>query len=234
MQIMISVISAEEAAQPAVAHADILDVKNPAEGSLGAQTPRVLQAIRAAAPSAVISAALGDLPNLPGTAALAAYGAAACGASYVKAGLFGMRSPAEAVHLMREIRQAVSVVFPNVKVIAAAYADASRAGTLDPGLLPGIASQAGADGMLIDTAVKDGCTLFDFLSPMRLREIGREAHAAGLLYGLAGSLREEDLRTVRDLGADVVGIRSAACRDRKRSGPLDPERVARLIALAHS
>jgi hypothetical protein len=234
MQIMISVISAEEAAQAAACRADILDVKNPDEGSLGAQTPRVLQAVRAAAPSAAISAALGDLPNLPGTAALAAYAAAACGASFVKAGLYGLRTPAEAVHLMHEICQAVRVVFPDVKVIAAAYADASRAGTLDPGLLPAIASQSGADGMLIDTAIKDGHTLFDFLSPVRLREIGREAHAAGLLYGLAGSLREEDLRTVRNLGADVVGIRSAACRDRQRSGPLDPERVARLIALARS
>jgi (5-formylfuran-3-yl)methyl phosphate synthase len=234
MQIMISVISAEEAAQAALAHADILDVKNPEEGSLGAQTPRVLQAVRAAAPGAVISAALGDLPNLPGTAALAAYAAAACGASYIKAGLYGSRSPAEAVHLMHEVRQAVSVVFPNVKVIAAAYADASRVGTLDPGLLPAIARQAGADGILIDTAVKDGHTLFDFLSPLRLREIGKEAHAAGLLYGLAGSLREEDLLRVRDLGADVAGMRSAACRERQRGGSLDPARVARIMALVRS
>jgi (5-formylfuran-3-yl)methyl phosphate synthase len=231
---MISVVSAEEAAQAALARADILDVKNPQEGSLGAQTPRVLQAIRRAAPGAVISAALGDLPNLPGTAALAAYAAAACGATYIKAGLFGPRTPAEAIHLMREIRQAVSVLFPGVKVIAAAYADASRAGTLDPALLPAIASQAGADGMLIDTAVKDGCTLFDFLNPLRLREIGQQAHAAGLIYGLAGALREADLLRVRDLGADVAGIRSAACRDNQRSGPLEPERVARLIALVRS
>ena len=231
---MISVVSAEEAAQAALAHAHILDVKNPQEGSLGAQTPRVLQAIRRAAPDSVISAALGDLPNLPGTAALAAYAAATCGATYIKAGLFGPRTPAEAVHLMREIRQAVSVVFPGVKVIAAAYADASRAGTLDPSLLPAIAAQAGADGMLIDTAVKDGCTLFDFLNPLLLREIGQQAHAAGLLYGLAGALHEEDLLRVRDLGADVAGIRSAACRDRNRGGPLEPERVARLIALVRS
>ncbi|HVN53178.1 MAG TPA: (5-formylfuran-3-yl)methyl phosphate synthase [Anaerolineaceae bacterium] len=233
MQLMISVVSVEEAVQAMAGKADILDVKNPDEGSLGAQPPRVLRAIRKAVPGVRLSVALGDLPNLPGTAALAGFAAAACGADFIKAGLLGTGSLADAARLMREICQAVSE-FPGVEVIAAGYADSDRAGTLDPGLLPAIASQAGAAGCLIDTAIKDGCRLFDFLSVERLRNIGKEAHASGLLFGLAGSLREEDLLLVRDLGADVVGIRGAVCGDGRRGGPLEADRVRRIVEIVHA
>ncbi len=228
MQLMISVVSADETGIAIAGGADILDVKNPAEGSLGAHVPRVIRQVRTAAPRPLkVSAAIGDVPNLPGTAALAALGAAACGVDYVKVGLWGPRTEAEAVFLLQEVRQAVSG-FPAVAVIAAGYADADRAGTLDPRLLPRLALAAGAAGCLIDTAIKDGRRLFDFLMPQTLRGLADEAHAAGLLFALAGALREQDLPLVRDLGADVVGVRTAACREDHRAGPLDAERVRRL------
>lgn len=227
---MISVVNASEAQDAIAAGADILDVKNPAEGSLGAPTPDVVQRIRAITPSIVkLSVAIGDMPNLPGTAALAALGAASCGADYIKVGLWGPESEAEAIALLRQVRQAVSA-FPTVAVIAAGYADAHRVGRLDPWLLPCIARAAGVAGCLLDTALKDGHGLFDFLAPEALRALAEEAHAAGLLFALAGALQEKDLPLVRDVGADVVGVRTAACRDNQRAGPLDPERVRRLRA----
>jgi uncharacterized protein (UPF0264 family) len=57
-----------------------------------------------------------------------------------------------------------------------------------------------------------------------------EAHAAGLQVALAGALRAEDLPVVQAAGADIAGVRSAACRDGLRSGPLDPARVRALCA----
>jgi uncharacterized protein (UPF0264 family) len=230
MQLLISVISADEARDAVAGGADILDVKNPAEGSLGAHFPRVIQQIRASAPRPLkVSVAIGDMPNLPGTASLAALGAASCGADYVKVGLWGPRTEAEAAFLLQEVQQAVSS-FP-IAVIAALYADAHRAGTLDPQLLPHIARAAGVAGCMLDTAIKDGRHLFDFLSPETLQALAAQAHAAGLLFALAGTLREQDLPLVRDLGADVAGVRSAACRDDRRAGPLDAERVRRLRAV---
>ena len=227
MQLLISVISADEARDAVAGGADILDVKNPAEGSLGAHFPRVIQQIRASAPRPLkVSVAIGDMPNLPGTASLAALGAASCGADYVKVGLWGPRTEAEAAFLLQEVQQAVSS-FP-IAVIAALYADAHRAGTLDPQLLPHIARAAGVAGCMLDTAIKDGRHLFDFLSPETLQALAAQAHAAGLLFALAGTLREQDLPLVRDLGADVAGVRSAACQDNCRAGPLDAERVRRL------
>lgn len=227
---MISVVNAGEAQDAIAAGADILDVKNPAEGSLGAPAPDVVQRIRAITPSIVkLSVAIGDMPNLPGTAALAALGAASCGADYIKVGLWGPESEAEAIALLRRVRQAVSA-FPAVAVIAAGYADAHRVGRLDPRLLPRIARAAGVAGCLLDTALKDGHSLFDFLTAEALRALAEEAHTAGLLFALAGALQEKDLPLVGNVGADVVGVRTAACRDNQRAGPLDPERVRRLRA----
>ncbi len=228
MKLMVSVINAEEAKEAASARADIIDVKNPVEGSLGAQFPHIIRQVKIlTAGLATVSAAIGDLPNLPGTAALAALGAATCGVDYVKVGLYGPRNAAEAIFLLREVHRALCD-FPSIAIIAAGYADFDRAGTLDPRLLPGIATSAGVSGCLVDTAIKDGHRLFDFLTPELLHPLAAEAHTYGLTFGLAGALREQDLPILQNLGADIVGVRTAVCRDRSRTSPLDPGKVRRL------
>jgi (5-formylfuran-3-yl)methyl phosphate synthase len=227
MRLMISVVSVDEARQALQGGAEILDIKNPAEGSLGAQSPGLIREIsKLFSAEAKISAAIGDMPNLPGTAALAALGAAACGADYVKVGLYGTRSETDAVKLLREVQRAVSDL--HTMVIAALYADYQRACTLNPVYLPRIAAEAGVHGCLLDTAIKDGHTLFDFLDPYALGLLAQQTHAAGLSFGLAGALREQDLSVANDLGADVVGLRTAACRNNQRNGPLEATRVKKL------
>ena len=227
MKLMISVISAEEAQEALLGGAEILDAKNPAEGSLGAPAPQVIREIKEIAAGRVeISAAIGDLPNLPGTAALAALGAAVCGADFVKAGLHGIRSESEAVALLIEAKRAVRDF--SASIIAAGYADFRRAGALDPACLPRAAASAGVRGCLLDTAIKDGRSLFDFIGHQELRLLIAQAHEAGLLFGLAGALSEKDLPIARNLGADIVGLRTAVCRDSHRAGPLDAARVRRL------
>ena len=51
---------------------------------------------------------------------------------------------------------------------------------------------------------------------------------AGLELALAGELRAEDLPTVRATGADIAGVRSAACVEGRRTAALDPARIAQL------
>jgi uncharacterized protein (UPF0264 family) len=45
---------------------------------------------------------------------------------------------------------------------------------------------------------------------------------------LAGGLRAEQLSLVRQTGADIAGVRAAACRDGSRTAPLDAERIRQL------
>jgi uncharacterized protein (UPF0264 family) len=229
MRLLVSVADAEEARTAAAAGADIVDVKNPAEGSLGAPSPAVIADVRAVVPAELpVSAAIGDMPNLPGTAGLAALGAARSGATYVKVGLWGVSTEDDAVVLLRAVREAV----PGAVVVAAAYADAARVAhaPLAPELLPRVAQAAGVEVCLLDTAVKDGRGLLEWLSSETLTALVAEAHAAELELALAGALRAEDLPVVRDTGADIAGVRSAACGDGRRSGSLDAARVRALVA----
>jgi (5-formylfuran-3-yl)methyl phosphate synthase len=230
MRLLVSVTDAHEARVAVEAGVDIVDVKNPAEGSLGAPGPGVIERVRQVVPpERPVSAAIGDLPNLPGTAALAALGAARSGAAYVKVGLWGTASTDEAVAVLSAVREAVDV---RATVIAAAYADAERVpgGPLPPGGLVAAARRAGVGGCLLDTALKDGRALFEWLTPKALAALVEEGHAAGLEMALAGALRAEDLSVVRSTGADIAGVRTAACQDGRRTAQLDAERIGRLRA----
>jgi uncharacterized protein (UPF0264 family) len=230
MRLLVSVTDAREARVAVEAGVDIVDVKNPAEGSLGAPGPGVIERVREVVPpERPVSAAIGDLPNLPGTAALAALGAARSGAAYVKVGLSGTSTTESAVAVLRAVRDAVD---GRAAVIAAAYADAERVsgGPLPPVAVVEAARRARIGGCLLDTAVKDGRGLFQWLTPGMLEALVAEGHAAGLEMALAGALRAEDLSLVRATGADVAAVRAAACRGGRRTEPLDAERIGRLRA----
>ncbi|MCZ2856199.1 MAG: hypothetical protein O2U62_03805, partial [Candidatus Bathyarchaeota archaeon] len=129
MKLLVSVVNETEALEAVRGRAHIIDVKNPKEGSLGANFPRVIRRVKEIVPDNVeVSATIGDLPNLPGTASLAALGATACGADYVKAGLFGVKTSVEATILMKEVCEAVRDYGDASKVIAAGYADFKNVG----------------------------------------------------------------------------------------------------------
>ncbi|HEY6208961.1 MAG TPA: (5-formylfuran-3-yl)methyl phosphate synthase, partial [Gemmatimonadales bacterium] len=112
------------------------------------------------------------------------------------------------------------------------YADWRRAGALPPGALLAVAREAGAAGALLDTAFKD-LTLFDLLPPATVGSWVARAHAAGVFAALGGSLQGTDFAIARELGADIVGVRGAACAG-GRTGRIRRIRVARLRALADS
>ena len=141
----------------------------------------------------------------------------------------GLGTEEEAVAILTAVREAAGA---GAAVIAAAYADAERAPAAAAARGPRTAARrAGVGGVLLDTAVKDGRGLFEWLAPDVLAAIVADAHAAGLEIALAGALRAEDLAAVRATGADIAGVRSAACRDGRRTAPLDPRRIAGLRAL---
>lgn len=232
MKLLISVVDNAEAFESIEGGAHILDVKNPKEGSLGANFPRVIKEIKVIVPKNIeLSATIGDLPNLPGTASLAALGAAVSGADYIKAGLLGVRTPQEATMLMKEVCKAVKEYDYGLKVIAAGYADFRTVGCVSPLELPEIAHVVGADGVLVDVKAKD-CerNLFNFLTNEELQKLVNDAHDNNLIIALAGSLEKHNVPRVWDLSADILGVRGAVCTKGDRvMGRVQKEKVIEFV-----
>jgi uncharacterized protein (UPF0264 family) len=215
--------------------ADIIDLKNPDEGSLGAAAPWFITEVKKRANNYPVSAAIGDMPNLPGTAALAAVGAVMSGADYVKVGLYGTQTKQECLKLMSDVVKAVKTKNPRAIVVGAGFADAKLYGGIDPMKIPLIVKSAGADIAMLDTKNKNGKRLFDFLEKTDLKCFVKESHRLGLQAALAGSLRAEDLSIIYNLGADVTGFRGAACsKNDRNNGMITTKRVLNLMNIAKS
>ena len=114
MQLLVSPASIEEAKHALAA--DIVDVKRPEEGSLGASFPWIIRAIKDLTHKPV-SAAIGDFEFKPGGAALTALGAAASGADYIKIGLM-FDGKAEAGEMIRAVVRAVKDSYPEKIVVS--------------------------------------------------------------------------------------------------------------------
>jgi len=230
LKLLVSIVDYQEALEAFEGGADIVDVKRPAEGSLGANFPSTIREVRDRVPRNVdVSATIGDLPNLPGTSALAGLGAAVSGADYVKAGLLGPRTSSEATFLMKAVCKAVKDFNPRARVIAAGYADYEDVGSLSPLDLPRVASASGSDGVLIDIAVKRDTKLFEYMQDEEISLVVKESHDLGLSVALAGLLGTEDVARCSRLGADILGVRRSACEggDRVR-GRVSKDRVQTL------
>ena len=83
---------------------------------------------------------------------------------------------------------------------------------------------------MLDTAVKDGQNIFNFLTVKKLQKFIDLSHKFGLEAALAGSLRKEDLQVVYHLGADIAGSRGAACTKNDRlKGQITEKQVRELV-----
>ncbi|MGH7374102.1 MAG: (5-formylfuran-3-yl)methyl phosphate synthase [Candidatus Rokuibacteriota bacterium] len=226
MRLLVSVVNMAEAIEAARGGAQIIDVKDPGAGALGAAPPSSIREVRDATPPGLpVSAALGDGPFEPRLAARAAALAAECGASFVKIGL-RETSANQALDTLRAVRASLP---PTVHLIVAGFADFRRAGSPDPLDLPLLAQAAGAQGFLADTAVKDGRGLLHWLDDTALRSLVTACRARGLLCALAGSLAPADLPLLAAIGPDIVGVRGAACAGDRAHGRVTRERVTALI-----
>jgi len=234
MRLLVSVRNGHEAEAALAGGADIIDAKDPAAGPLGAVSlPVLLDICRVTPTPHLVTAALGDAENEQTVEGMArAY--AETSVRLVKLGFAGVSSIERAVSLLTAaVRGAATGSGGRCGVVAVAYADAHVVASLAPGALTEAASRAGAMGVLLDTADKHGPGLRDLMSQDELSAWTADAHQAGLLVAVAGKLQAADLRFVRDAGADIAGVRGAACEG-GRTGRVTTERVRALQMLCGS
>jgi (5-formylfuran-3-yl)methyl phosphate synthase len=210
-----SVRDAGEADMATGAGADIVDLKDPGAGALGALAPETIDAcVRAIGGRVPVSATVGDLPLEGEGVRAAALAMAARGVDYVKLGLFPGGDAERCLSML-------ATITPQIRLILVMFADA----------LPEIdaikvAARIGAFGVMLDALGKSGVSLPDQISPARLAALIESARARRLSIGLAGSLEASHVPELLAIGPDLLGFRGALCRDGKRGQSLDPVRLA--------
>jgi (5-formylfuran-3-yl)methyl phosphate synthase len=215
MTLMLASVTGPAEAEVALeAGADIIDLKDPSAGALGALPAEIVRdTVAAIAARRQTSAVTGDLPMVPETVRDAAEAMAACGVDYVKVGIF----PSERA---REVIGALNETARKTKLVAVFFAD------LAPEFhLVDASAEAGFAGAMLDTARKGGGRLMNHLDLLSLEQFIARCHAQGLVAGLAGSLEAPDVPRLLPLAPDLLGFRSALCRGGDRRHELDPQAI---------
>jgi (5-formylfuran-3-yl)methyl phosphate synthase len=212
MHLLVSVANAAEARDAVDGGADLIDAKNPLNGALGAVSLSTLRQIHlAVSGKRVVSAALGDADD-EATIERVASAYAATGVGFVKIGFAGITCAARVGRLITAaVRGVRATNSTRCGVVAVAYADTGGTTSVDPMALIDPAARAGASGVLLDTAHKEGPGLLQLVRPQTLTAWVAKGHDRGLTMALAGKVTADDLPFICDLGADVVGVRGAAC-----------------------
>ncbi len=228
-RLLVSVRDAIEAEAALRGGADVIDVKDPALGSLGRADAAVIAAIVAqVAGRAPVSAALGELLDDDG-------GIPAPPLAFVKWGLAGcanVPSWREKLHQHLRSLHAAQGVF-------VAYADwqCAQAPPLDD-VFDLAAAQPGSV-LLVDTHCKDASasslgrrpTLLDWLPRAETIALCQRCRAANVRIALAGSLGFDDVAALLPARPDWFAVRGAACAASDRRAAVQAGRVAALKAL---
>jgi len=213
-RLLASVTNSIEAEQAIDGGADLIDLKNPARGALGALSLEQIAAICAlVAGRRPVSATIGDLPADPSLTGELIRATADTGVDYVKVGFFTR-------HHVAACLSAISAVTPTCTVVAVLFAD--RCPDLRD-LSPFV--EAGCAGVMLDTADKSAGVLLDHLDLRQLSDFVAHARELNLLCGLAGSLRQVDIATLMPLAPGYLGFRGALCQAGRREQVLDPDRL---------
>ncbi|RUU38052.1 hypothetical protein EOC93_23655 [Mesorhizobium sp. M6A.T.Ce.TU.002.03.1.1] len=215
-----SVTGVDEAEIALSGGVDIVDLKNPKAGALGAvSTQTISRAISLIAGRAPVSAVCGDLPMEPETIRVKAEEIAATGVDYVKIGFF---PSANAVACAK----ALAPLAARTKLIAVLFADLVP----DFELLPMLAKHR-FHGAMVDTANKANGRLLDHLPPERIPGFVDRAKSLGLMVGLSGSLEAPDIPRLLPFAPDFLGFRGALCGDAGRAGSISAEAVSQIREL---
>lgn len=225
-QMLASVTSVEEALLALELGADIIDLKNPHDGALGALPLATLASIVIAIDGRrTVSATIGDAPDDAARIAQKVVATAATGVDIVKIGIATSRSqlafwqgkadlagPRPATGAGPEPEPA------STRLVAVLFADKA----FDLAWIDALAER-GFYGVMLDTADKRAGGLRSHCDDAQLRNFVQRAHSKHLMCGLAGSLRLDDIAPLLALSPDYLGFRGALCRNTLRTDQLDAD-----------
>lgn len=217
-RLLVSVADHAEAIEALQTDIDILDLKNPDEGALGAlpleEVRLILQSNNGCKQT---SATIGDVPMQPELVAERVRRMLATGVDIVKIGFFNNQGHEACIDAM------AAFTAQGAKLVAVLFAD-SRPNLK---LLPKLKS-AGFYGVMLDTAHKDGRHLLDHIWLDDLHAFVAQARGLGLQSGLAGSLRAQHIEALVPVGADYLGFRGGICEGFERRNKVSRNKIVDL------
>jgi len=214
-----SVNSLDEALLILKTSVDIIDLKDPEHGALGAlSTKTIAEIVHAINHEKPVSATIGDIPMQPELVFNAAKAIAKTGVDYIKIGFFpdgdweGCLS--ELTKLTKLENRLIAVLFadtqPSFKIIKPIQG-------------------AGFTGVMLDTMDKSSGSLSQIMPRHKIKEFVTLSKKSQLLCGLAGSLKANDIPQLIPLEADYLGFRSALCEKQKRTAKLSLQATLSLL-----
>ena len=195
---------------------DILDLKEPSKGALGAVDDfTVRNIVKTINGRMTISATIGDIVEMdPALISQRVQAMVAMKVDIIKVGFF----PSPLIEQC--IEQLSKYTNCGTKIVAVIFADLNE---IDLTLLA-IFAEKGFYGVMIDTAAKGNGSLLHYISIEKLSAFIEECHRLKLISGLAGSLKKEDVSILQPLRPVYLGFRSALCGD-GRNGDIDLVKV---------
>lgn len=214
-QLLISVTSIEEAKIALENGADIIDLKDPGAGALGAlpidQIKLIVAFVNAQKP---ISATIGDLPMQPDLIVQHVTRLASTNVDIIKIGFFETLDYQPCLDALQIITQT------GAKLIAVLFVE----NTYPAGLIEAI-KKAGFIGVMLDTAKKNGLTLIDYYSEQQRKHFAQEVLNYGLSLGLAGSLKLQHVAIAKKINPTYMGFRGGVCAENQRQLSLDAGKI---------
>ena len=222
-RMLASVVDLAEARLVRDAGVDIIDLKNPRAGALGAlplEEVRFIVQKLGEHERVPVSATIGDLPMEPSSVLSATQAMAATGIDFVKIGFFPDGDWSGTIQNLSSLKHT------GLSLIAVLFGDRRP----DLTVLRQLA-QAGFAGCMLDTMNKSEGSLLQACLPPYLAEFIALARKHGLLCGLAGSLRENDVPALLKLEPDYIGFRGALCESHNRTGTVTDTKVRAIRAM---
>ncbi len=221
--LLVSVRSSAEVAAALDGGAGIIDIKEPARGPMGRADDSVWrEVIDTVARRVPVTVALGEIVELASSES--GFGLSGAerdellgGMLAAKAGFSGFGDGA----ISAGIREARRWVGPATALIPVAYGDWGVARSPNPWRIFELAREEGLGGIVLDTWAKPA-TGFELTE---WADWSAAVRMAGMRVWLAGGLGERSIGAAVRLGADVVGVRGAACGAGARTGMVDAARV---------
>ncbi len=152
-----------------------------------------------------------------------------CNVDFLKLGLSGWRGRSAWIQQWRKARKGWPA---QCRAVVVAYADEVTSLTPDIDEIVASIRAIDANVLLIDTCHKNGQTLSDLVTPLRLQRIIADCHGMGIPVALAGSLTLPQISALTPLEPDWIAVRTAACEG-GRLGRVTQAKVRQIADILH-